>query len=265
MNGISASRARFCIGLESEVQRLVLHGLNSATAVQHHVLQTTVQHSIAVSLAVIALTIVTHAQDDLPVFKTEATSAFVWGEDSLRGAVSSSVLDPVTGNAIHRLNHGGVEVSSKAGFEAVGSGGSGELLSFTTTIVNNTESDLSVRQGGASVDGRIALPLAVVHTKKGLSKKQRNQVRELASMNCFSGGFLPHETFLSPDASSKVFTVTQKKALTVSFVAKDPRYYSVLCSADGCFPKGTIRFSVTVNSTDFVFIWPGRAMVYCGK
>ena len=97
--------------------------LNSATAVQHHVLQTTVQHSIAVSLAVIALTIVTHAQDDLPVFKTEATSAFVWGEDSLRGAVSSSVLDPVTGNAIHRLNHGGVEVSSKAGFEAVGSGG----------------------------------------------------------------------------------------------------------------------------------------------
>jgi len=70
---------------------------------------------------------------------------------------------------------------------------------------------------------------------------------------------------LSPDASSKVFTVTQKKALTVSFVAKDPRYYSVLCSAEGCFPKGTIRFSVTVNSTDFVFIWPGRAMVYCGK
>ena len=122
-----------------------------------------------------------------------------------------------------------------------------------------------MRQGGASVDGRIALPLAVVHTKKGLSKKQRNQVRELASMNCFSGGFLPHETFLSPDASSKVFTVTQKKALTVSFVAKDPRYYSVLCSAEGCFPKGTIRFSVTVNSTDFVFIWPGRAMVYCGK
>ncbi|MGA8734376.1 MAG: hypothetical protein WB558_10695 [Terriglobales bacterium] len=223
------------------------------------------QRSFAISLAVIVLTLLTHAQDDLPIFKTEATSAFVWGADSPPGAVSSSVLDPVTGDAIHKLNHGGVEVSSRAGFENVGSGRAGELLSFTTTIVNNTESDLSVRQGGASVDGRIAMPLAVVHTKKGLSKKQRNQVWELASINCFSGGFLPNETFLSPDTSSKVFTVTPKKALTVSFVTKDPRYYPVLCSAEGCYPKGTIRFSVTVNSTDFVFIWPGRAMVYCGK
>ena len=223
------------------------------------------QHSFAVSLAVIALALLTHAQDDLPIFKTEATSAFVWGEDSLPGAISSSVLDPATGNAIHRLNHGGVEVSSKAGFETIRSGEAGELLSFTATIVNNTESDLSVGQGGASVDGRAALPLVVVHTKKGLTKKQRSQVRELASMNCFSSGFLPNETFLSPDASSKVLTVIPKKAKTVSFVTKDPRYYSLLCSAEGCFPKGTIRFSVTVNSNDFVFIWPGRTMVNCGK
>jgi|SRR5579863_3613284 len=265
MNGISASRAPFRIGLEREVQSLVLHGVNSATAVQHRSVQTAMQHSFAVSLAVIALTVFTHAQDDLPVFKTEATSAFVWGQDSPPGGVSSSIVDPVTGNAIHKLNHAGIEVSSKAGFETVGSGGAGELLSFTATIANNTESDLSVRHGGASVDGRIALPLAVVHTKKGFSKKQRSQVVEVASMNCFSSGFLPNETFLSPDASSTAFTVTPKKALTVSFVVKDPRYYSVLCSAEGCFPKGTIRFSVTVNTTDFVFIWPGRSMVYCGK
>jgi hypothetical protein len=223
------------------------------------------QYSFAVALAVIALSLLTHAQDDLPIFKTEATSAFVWGEDNLPGAVSSSVLDPVTGNAIHRLNHGGVEVSSKAGFETIRSGEAGALLSFTTTIVNSTESELSVGQGGASVDGRAALPLAVVHTQKGLTKKQRSQVRELASMNCFSSGFLPNETSLSPDASSKVLTVIPKKAMTVSFVTKDPRYYSVLCSAEGCFPKGTIRFSVTVNSNDFVFIWPGRTMVNCGK
>lgn len=228
-------------------------------------MRTTMQHSFAVSLAVIALALLTRAQDDLPVFKTEAKSAFVWGEDGSPGTVSSSVLDPVTGNAIHKLNHGGVEVSSRAGFETVGSGGAGELLSFTTTIVNNTESDLSVRQAGASVDGRIAMPLAVVHTKKGLNKKQRNQVWELASMNCFSSGFLPNETFLSPVASSNALTVTPKKALTVSLVAKDPRYYSALCTTEGCHPKGTIRFSVTVNSTDFVFVWPGRAMVYCGK
>lgn len=240
----------------------MLRGVNSS---QHRSVQSTMQRSFAISLAVIALALLAHAQDDLSVFKTEATSAFVWGEDSPPGAVSSNVLDPVTGNPIHKLNHGGVDVSSRAGFEPVGSGGAGELLSFTTTIVNNTDADLSVRQGGASVDGRIALPLAVVHTKKGLSKKQRNQVWELASMNCFSSGFLPNEGFLSPDTASKVFTVTPKNALTVSFVTKDPRYYSVLCSAGGCYPKGTTRLSVTVNSTDFVFIWPGRAMVYCGK
>ena len=199
------------------------------------------------------------------MFKTETASAFVWGEDNFQGAVSSSVRDPLTGNAIHKLKHGGVEVSSRAGFERVDAGKAGELLSFTTTIVNNTESELLVGQGGASVDGRVALPLSLVLTTKGLRKKQRNQVWELTDMNCFSSGFLPNEAFLSPNPSSKSFKVSPKRALTVSFVIKDPRYYSVLCTVEGCYPKGTIRFFVTVNTTDFVFIWPGRAMVYCGK
>jgi hypothetical protein len=115
------------------------------------------------------------------------------------------------------------------------------------------------------VDGHIVLPLAVVPSVKGLSKKERTQVWELASMNCFSSGFLPNAVFLSPNISPKGGTVAPKSALTVSFVVKDPRSYSVLCSMGGCYPKGTIRFSVTVNSTDFIFIWPGRAMVYCGR
>jgi hypothetical protein len=218
----------------------------------------------AVTLFIFA-SLFTYAQDDVPVFKTEAASAFVWGEDGLSGAVSSSVTDPVTGNAIHKLSHGGVEVSSRAGFERVGSGKAGEVLSFATTIVNNTESELSVRHGGASVDGRITLPLPVVFAKVGLSKRQRNQVWDLASMNCFSSGFLPDEVFLSPNASSKVLAVTPKNSLTVSFVVKDPRNYSVICSAGGCFPKGTIRFFVTINATDFIFVWPGKEVVYCGK
>jgi hypothetical protein len=216
----------------------------------------------AVTHMILALTLLACAQDQDPTFKAETVGAFVWGED---GADSSSVQDPVTGNAIHKLNHGGIEVSSRAGFERVGSGEAGELLSFTTTIVNNTESELSVRQGMVSVDGHLTLLLPVVLAKKGLSKKDRKRVWELASMNCFSSGFLPHEIFLSPDTSSKLFAVTPKKALTVSFVAKDPRFYSVLCSGEGCYPKGTMRFSVTVNATDFVFVWPGRAMVDCGK
>ena len=228
-------------------------------------LETTMRPSLAVTLAVFALTPLSRAQDEIPIFKTEAASAVVWGEENSSGASSSSVRDPVTGNAIHKLHHGGIEVSSRAGFERVDSAGAGELLSFTTTIVNNTESELSVRHGVASVDGRVALPLPLVLTKKGLGKRGRNQALELGSMNCFSSGFLPNQMFFSPNPSSKAMTVSPKKTLTVSFVIKDPRYNSVLCSVEGCYPKGTTRFSVTVNATDFVFIWPGRSMVYCGK
>jgi len=221
--------------------------------------------TFVVALFVLTSTLFTYGQDDVPVFKTESASAFVWGEDGLSGAVSSSLTDPVTGSAMHKLSHGGVEVSSRAGFEMVGSGKAGEVLSFAATIVNNTDSELSVRHGGASIDGRITLPLPVVFSKGGLNKRQRNLVWDLGSMNCFSSGFLPDEAFLSPNASSKVLAVTPKNSLTVSFVVKDPRNYSVTCSAEGCFPKGTIRFFVTVNATDFVFIWPGREVVYCGK
>jgi hypothetical protein len=221
--------------------------------------------TFSVTIAVLVLTLLACAQQDAPNFKAEVVSAFVWGEDNSPGSVSSSVRDPVTGHSIHTLRHGGVEVSSRAGFEKISSSEAGELLSFTTTIVNNTDAALSVRDGGASVDGRVALLLPVALTKKGLSKKERKKVWELASMNCFSTGFLPHESFWSPNDTSNVFAVDPNHALTVSFVTKDPRNNSVLCSADGCYPKGIIRFSVTVNATDFVFIWPGRTMVDCGR
>ena len=223
------------------------------------------RRTLEVLLVVLALTLLTFAQSELPTFRTEATNALVWGEDNRSGAVSSSIRDPVTGHAIHKLNHAGVEVSSRVGFERVGSGEAVELLSFATTIVNTTESEVSVRLGGASVEGHVALPLSVVLTKKGLNKRKRKEVWELASMHCFSSGFLPKEEFFSPNASSMAFTVTPNQALTVSFVTKDPRYSSLSCSVEGCYPKGTMRFSVTVNATDFVFIWPGRTMVYCGR
>jgi hypothetical protein len=227
--------------------------------------QTTMRHTLAVTLATLALTLFTCAQDHEPIYKAEAASAFVWGEDTSPGTVSTSARDPITDNVMHKLDHGGIEVSSRAGFDRVGLGQSGELLIFTATIVNNTEDELFVRQGGASIDGRVSLPLPVVLTKKGLSKREGKQVWELPRMKCFLNGFLPNEAFLSPNAASKALTVIPKGTLTVSFVARDPRHYSVLCSVDGCYPKGTIRFFVTVNTTDFVFTWPGRAMVCCGK
>jgi hypothetical protein len=224
-----------------------------------------VRHPFAITIALLFLTGLSHAQDDVVTFKTEVVGAFVWGEDTLPGAVSSSVRDPVTGNEIHMLNHEGIYVSSRAGFETVRSGQEVKLLSFTTTVVNNTESELSVRQGGTSVDGHLVLPLAVVLSKKGLGKKRSSQVWDLPSMNCFSTGFLPNEVFLSPTSSSTFFTVNPKKSLTVSFITKDPRYSSGLCSVAGCYPKETLRFSVTVNATEFVFVWPGKAMANCGR
>ena len=219
----------------------------------------------AVTFALLAFTFPTFAQNELATLTTEVASAFVWGEDNRSGAVSSSIEDPVTGNAIHKLSYAGIEVGSRMGYESVGLGEAGELLNFTTTIVNNTESELSVRQGGASVDGHVASALTVVSTNKGLSKKERKQVWEIARMHCFSSGSLPNRNFFSTNASSKGFTVTPKTALTVSFVTKDPRNYSVRCSVEGCYPTGTMRYSVTVNTTDFVFIWAGRAAAYCGR
>jgi hypothetical protein len=224
-----------------------------------------VRHSFAIAIMLLSLTGLTAAQEEVPIFKTEVASALVWGEDAVHGAVSSSARDPITGSEIHTLNKGGVYVSSQAGFETVTSSPEVKLLSFTTTIVNNTTVELSVRQGGTSVDGHLVLPLAVVHSKRGLGKKQRSQVWDLNTMHCFSTGFFPNEVFLSPTPSSPPLTVNSGKSLTVSFVTKDPRYISGLCSVAGCFPKETLRFSVMVNATEFVFVWPGKTMANCGR
>jgi hypothetical protein len=219
----------------------------------------------AVTLAVLASTSLTLAQNDLPTFRAEGASAFVWGDDNYSIALSSSIHDPVTGNVIHKLSHAGIEVSSQAGFESIGYGAAGEFLSFTTTIANNTESDLSVRRGGASIDGHVAFPLSVVPTNKGLKRRERTQVWELTKMTCFLSGFLARENYFSPKDSSRVFTVPARSASKISFVTQDPRKYPFRCSMEGCYPIGTMRFYVTINTTDYIFVWPGRSSVNCGK
>jgi hypothetical protein len=216
----------------------------------------------SIPFAILALTITTFAQQDIQTFKAEATNAFVWGEENRSAAVSSSVQDPITGNTIRKLKHAGIEVSSRAGFEKVGNE---ELLSFTTTVVNATKDEIVVRQGGLSVDGHVALPLSVVLKKKDVAKKERKQAWELVSMRCFANGFLPNEEFFSANGSATGFTVTPNETVTVAFVTKDPRFSSIACSVEGCYPKGSMRFAVVVNATVFVFVWPGRAMVACGS
>ena len=219
------------------------------------------------TLAVFAFGLGMFGQDDLTTFKAEAKSAFVWGEDAPQGAVSSTVLDPLTGNGIPKLSHAGIDVSSRIGFERAGVGQAGDFLNYTTTIVNGTDRTLSVRYGGISVDGHPASPLSIVPANKHLNKKEagRSDVAELSKMNCFTSGFLSGDNFFSANNLSQTLSVLPGNALTVSTVIRDLRSYSVRCSVEGCRPTGTIRYYIKVNNLDYVFVRPGQSVTYCGK
>jgi len=223
------------------------------------------RHRWAIVLCLLSFTRIAFAQSEPSTIKVEVASAYVWGEDVSDGAVSSTILDPVSGNAIHKLSHAGLEVSVRAGFERVGSGMAGSLLNFTATVVNNTRSEVVVSRAGASVDGHKALALSIVPGMKGIKKRDRRHVWELGKMYCSVNGFLARNDFFSIDNASEAFLIAADSSLTASFVAKDPRSYSLRCSVEGCYPTGTMRFYVTVNATDYVFVWPGRSMVYCGN
>jgi hypothetical protein len=220
------------------------------------------------ALAVFPLTPRVFGQDGVPIIKVEAKSAFVWGEDSRSGAVSSTVQDPLTGHAIHTLSYAGIEVSSRIGFERVSTDFLGTLLNYTTTIVNNTDATLAVRYGGISVDGHVASPLWVVPAGTKLSKKELKSkpgAVELGKIHCLTSGFISSDNFFSASTSSQVLSVAARTALMVSSIVRDPRrYHSVLCSVEGCYPTGTIRYYLTVDTKDYVFVWPGRSAIYCG-
>jgi hypothetical protein len=219
-------------------------------------------------LAVFAFTRCGFGQDGGPIIKAEVLSAFVWGEDSPSGAVSSTIQDPLTGNAVHTLSFAGIEVSSRLGFERVGTNEEGTFLNYTTTIVNSTGAAMSVRHGGFSVDGHTATPVWVVPAGQKLSKKERKSkpgAVELGKLQCFTSGFLSSQNVFSANASSQVITVAPRTALTISSVIRDPRsYHPLRCTVEGCYPTGTIRYYLKVDDKDYVFVWAGRSAVYCG-
>lgn len=207
------------------------------------------------------------AQDQVPIFKTEAKSAFVWGKDVPSGAVSSVVKDALTGSETLKLRHAGIEVSSRIGFEKR-QGQTGEFVAYTTTIVNTSSENLAVKYGETTIDGHIVTPLSVF---SGTTKPHRKRVHagansvDIATLYCFSSGFLTDGNFFPRPEQSGTLTVEARSSVVVSTVIKDPRYYSILCSQDGCLPKGTVAYSIQVGTHDFIFIRPGRTLADCGK
>lgn len=215
-------------------------------------------------LAVLTFTSCVFGQE----IKVEVVSTFVWGEDSSSGAISSTIQDPLTGHAIHKLTYGPIELSSRIGFERVGASEVGAYLAYTTTIVNGSDSVLAVRYGGISIDGRaVSLPRVVLPGKKLNKRERKNKMNvvELEKMQCFASSFLSHDHLFSTDDALQTLGVPPKTSLTVSSVVQDPRSYPLRCSVDGCHPIGTIRYYLTVNGQDYVFVWPGRSAIYCGK
>lgn len=233
-------------------------------SVSQSINRTTAGRGCTILLAVLAFTSSVFGQE----IKAEVVSAFVWGEDSPFGAISSIIRDPLTGHAIHKLTYGPIEVSSRIGFESVNPDEVGTYLNFTTTIVNSSDSTLSVRYGGITVDGRVvSLPWVILPNKKLNKRERKNKAKvvEPDKMQCFTSGFVSHDHFFSADGSSQTLDVYPKTAVTVSSVIRDPRSYPLRCSIEGCHPVGTIRYYLTVNTQDYVFVWPGRSAIYCGK
>lgn len=205
-------------------------------------------------------------QADVPVFKAEVRNTFIWGEDEPAGAISSTIKDPLTGNDILKLKHRGVEVSSRMGFEKLRPEDVSEFIAYSTTIVNNTETELAVERGGITVDGNLVAPLSIDSSIKGVKKKPSKEgmgAVRMGDLHCFKSGTLPSEkAFLVEQPSSEVI-VEPRSSLTVSGVVKDPRHYPILCSVDGCFPKGTIRYSIRAGGHEYIFTWPGRSVINC--
>src|SRR5579864_7274246 len=98
--------------------------------------------SAKLATTVLLYAIGTVAQDDIPTFKVNTAIALVWEIGSPKNSSFSTIWDPLTGREIHRLSSSGVEVSSILGYERISTSKVGSLLNYTTTVANNTDSEV---------------------------------------------------------------------------------------------------------------------------
>ena len=215
----------------------------------------------------VAVAACTFAQEELATFKTAARSAFVWGRDVPSGAISSRVKDPLSGSETLKLRYGGLEVSSRIGFEKPRKEQAAEVIGYTTTVVNNTAEASSIQNGEITVDGHIVQPLSISSDQRARTTQSKSDQGTIAikTLYCFSSGFLSLEKLVPMNNEASALTVPSQHSLTVSSVIRDPRPYPILCSVAGCFPKGTVRYSIQIAGHDFIFIWPGSWIASCGK
>lgn len=222
-----------------------------------------------VGLTVFSMIFAAIGQNSGPTIRVDVVGSFVWGEDGPSGAISSTIKDPLTGHSLHRLSYGGIEITSRIGFEGLGANNTGILISYTAVVTNSTNSAVSARFGGFTIDSRTVPLLKLVQRDKKdkkLTLTNKKGVVDLNHMHCFISGALPDEKFFSSDPSSQVYSVAPQTATIVSAIVRDPREYgSVLCSTTGCYPTGTVRYVINVDGHDYVFIWNGRSALYCGK
>ncbi len=217
------------------------------------------KHGFYAAILIATMSLPSFAQSETTTLRSITLSAVVWDEN-LPTPASSEIIDPVTGASVRSLTHDGIEVHSQAAFRLFRSGRAGELLTFLVTVVNNTDSDAVLTQAGLVIDGSLSLEL--LPETSGTRSDDRPKVE---GSLCMEPNVLSGDTPLRPLTRMKPSNIAPRMASTFRFVAKDPRNYSLLCSPEGCYPKGVMRFYATLNSTDYVFVWKGQALVNCGR
>lgn len=231
------------------------------------------RHPLAILFTAIAIGA---GAQDVPTFKVETESAFVWGQDRVNGAVSSEIVDPLTGNSIHKLKHQGIEVGTQIAKDSLASWG--ERFGFIVTevyLVNNTDHEVAIEYGGSSYDGNPAPLVSLVRSLKETPKAERKDLYEVSKFSCFRSGEFPTAPLFGEHVpkSNRIVSKTVQPHLgtAISSIVFGPNHTA--CSSETgvkqChniydFASGKFRQYFRVGGKDYVFVWDGAGIKTCG-